>query len=67
MKKVKFFTVISAIVLALTFGACKHEVSNPPATFSVTVTTGITHGTVSADKTTAQKNETVTLTSVAES
>ncbi|MBO7640102.1 MAG: hypothetical protein J6S91_14125, partial [Treponema sp.] len=62
MKRAVFFTVVSAVVLALTFGACKHEVINPPATYTVTVATGITHGTVSADKTTAQKDEVVTIT-----
>ena len=62
MKKVKFLTTVSVIVLTLLFSACKHEVSNPPATYTVTIAPEIIHGTVSADKTTAQKDETVTLT-----
>ena len=70
MKKVKLFTSIFVMVLALVFAGCKHSVTEPEpepqpnanSTYTVTVATGITNGTVTADKTTAQKDDTVTLT-----
>ncbi|MBP5358052.1 MAG: SUMF1/EgtB/PvdO family nonheme iron enzyme, partial [Treponema sp.] len=68
MKKVKLFTSIFVMALALAFAGCKHSITEPEpqpnvnSTYTVTVATGITHGTVSADKTTAQKDEVVTIT-----
>ena len=69
MKKLKLFAFGSALALALAFAGCKTEVSpstptepETPTTYTVTVSSGIANGTVTADKETAQKDETVTLT-----
>ncbi len=61
MKKLKLLAFGSALALALAFTGCKTEVSNT-ADYTVTVSDGISNGTVTADKTTAKKDETVTLT-----
>lgn len=75
MKKKYFIPslIAGALVLAATLFSCSNLIEElrghpvapepeTPATYTVTVATGITHGTVSADKMTAQKDETVTLT-----
>ena len=70
MKKKYFIPslIAGALVLAAILFSCSNLIEElrgrpmPAATYTVTVATGITHGTVSSDKTSAQKDETVTLT-----
>ena len=68
MRKAKLFTSIFVMALALAFAGCKHSITEPEpqpnvnSTYTVTIASEITHGTVSADKMTAQKDDTVTLT-----
>ncbi|MBP5358226.1 MAG: formylglycine-generating enzyme family protein [Treponema sp.] len=68
MKKVKLFTSVFVMALALAFAGCKHSITEPEpqpnanSTYTVTIASGITNGTVTADKTSVQKDDTVTLT-----
>ncbi|MBP5452144.1 MAG: hypothetical protein J6Y16_07915, partial [Treponema sp.] len=79
MKKKYFIPslIAGALVLAATLFSCSNLIEElrghpvtpepeTPATYTVTIASGITHGTVSSDKATAQKDETVTITIAAE-
>ena len=58
---VKLGLVLGAVVL-LGFTGCKTQVEPTPTSYTVGISTGIENGSVSADRQTAQKGQTVTLT-----
>ena len=64
----KVFTIMSAI-LALAFGlaSCKSNADDDPTMYTVTVSSSIEHGTVTADKTSAEAGATIKLTATADS
>mgnify|MGYP002624132803 CR=1 FL=1 len=64
----KVFTLMSAI-LALAFGlaSCKSNVDDDPTMYTVTVSSSIEHGKVTADKTSAEAGATIKLTATADS
>ncbi len=66
MKRFVRIGLILGAAMLLGFAGCTVEVNNPepitPKSYAVGISAGIENGTVTADKQTAQKNETVTLT-----
>ena len=64
----KVFTLMSAILaLAFCLASCKSNVDDDPTMYTVTVSSSIEHGTVTADKTSAEAGATVKLTATADS
>ena len=64
----KVFTSMSAILaLAFCLASCKSNADDDPTMYTVTVSSSIEHGTVTADKTSAEAGATVKLTATADS
>ena len=70
MKRVLKLGLALVLAMTLAFIGCKHETVEPepaptPTSYAVGISTDIENGIMSADKQTAQKDETVTLTLIA--
>lgn len=64
----KVFTLMSAILaLAFCLASCKANADDDPTMYTVTVSSSIEHGKVTADKTSAEAGATVKLTATADS
>ena len=64
----KVFTLMSAILaLAFCLASCKSNADDDPTMYTVTVSSSIEHGTVTADKTSAEAGATIKLTATADS
>ena len=64
----KVFTSMSAILaLAFCLASCKSNADDDPTMYTVTVSSSIEHGTVTADKTSAEAGATIKLTATADS
>ena len=63
MKRLLKLGLALGMTMAVAFIWCKHETVEPePMSYTVAISTDVTNGTVTANKQTAQKNETITLT-----
>ena len=64
----KVFTLMSALLaLAFCLASCKSNVDDNPTMYTVTVSDSIEHGTVTADKSSAEAGATIKLTATADS